>query len=83
MSLKLVCFVAEKFDNSLKDLQQTTANENEFSLNPRLSISARFLSRCQKNSRFVLHCPKRFNCLKSYVLLQALGYILAVIHFEG
>ncbi|KAM8793965.1 WD repeat-containing protein 62 [Eudromia elegans] len=43
----------EKFDGSLKDLKPPEAGEEEKSLflNPRLSISARFLSRCQKNSR--------------------------------
>ncbi|XP_068765551.1 WD repeat-containing protein 62 isoform X2 [Struthio camelus] len=43
----------EKFDGSLKDLKPPEAGEEEKTLflNPRLSISARFLSRCQKNSR--------------------------------
>ncbi|XP_010226321.1 PREDICTED: WD repeat-containing protein 62-like, partial [Tinamus guttatus] len=43
----------EKFDGSLADLKPPEAGEEEKSLflNPRLSISARFLSRCQKNSR--------------------------------
>ncbi|XP_078097750.1 mitogen-activated protein kinase-binding protein 1-like isoform X2 [Mustelus asterias] len=51
-------FSHEKFDNSLKDLQKTVENEN-FLLNPRLSISARFLSRCQKNSRVAAAFPPK------------------------
>uniref|UniRef100_A0A8D0H706 WD repeat domain 62 n=1 Tax=Sphenodon punctatus TaxID=8508 RepID=A0A8D0H706_SPHPU len=46
----------EKFDGSLKDLKPEEEEEEEeeekcLFLNPRLSISTRFLSRCQKNSR--------------------------------
>ncbi|GCB63813.1 hypothetical protein scyTo_0014682, partial [Scyliorhinus torazame] len=52
-------FSHEKFDSSLKDLQQDTENENNFFLNPRLSISARFLSRCQKNSRIAAGFPPK------------------------
>ncbi|XP_067875273.1 mitogen-activated protein kinase-binding protein 1-like isoform X2 [Heterodontus francisci] len=50
-------FSNEKFDSSLKDLQQSAENESNFFLNPRLSISARFLSRCQKNSRMAATFP--------------------------
>ncbi|XP_078389290.1 mitogen-activated protein kinase-binding protein 1-like isoform X2 [Cetorhinus maximus] len=52
-------FSNEKFDSSLKDLQQSAENENNFFLNPRLSISARFLSRCQKNSRMAAAFPPK------------------------
>ncbi|XP_065427610.1 WD repeat-containing protein 62 isoform X1 [Chrysemys picta bellii] len=43
----------EKFDGCLKDLKppEEADDEKNLFLNPRLSISARFLSRCQKNSR--------------------------------
>ncbi|XP_054855250.1 WD repeat-containing protein 62 [Eublepharis macularius] len=43
----------EKFDGNLKDLKPPEDEDEEAALflNPRLSISARFLSRCQKNSR--------------------------------
>uniref|UniRef100_A0A8C8R7I4 WD repeat domain 62 n=1 Tax=Pelusios castaneus TaxID=367368 RepID=A0A8C8R7I4_9SAUR len=43
----------EKFDGSLTDLKphEDMDDEKNLFLNPRLSISARFLSRCQKNSR--------------------------------
>ncbi|XP_026514643.1 WD repeat-containing protein 62 isoform X2 [Terrapene carolina triunguis] len=43
----------EKFDGCLKDLKppEDADDEKNLFLNPRLSISARFLSRCQKNSR--------------------------------
>nr|XP_056701931.1 WD repeat-containing protein 62 [Euleptes europaea] len=49
----------EKFDGTLKDLKPPEGEEEEAALflNPRLSISARFLSRCQKNSRFPRACP--------------------------
>ncbi|XP_048357979.1 WD repeat-containing protein 62 isoform X2 [Sphaerodactylus townsendi] len=45
----------EKFDGTLKDLKAPEEEEEEaaFFHNPRLSISARFLSSCQKNSRFL------------------------------
>nr|XP_028597643.1 WD repeat-containing protein 62 isoform X1 [Podarcis muralis] len=44
----------EKFDGCLKDLKAPEEEEEEAALfqNPRLSISTRFLSSCQKNSRF-------------------------------
>ncbi|XP_039180992.1 WD repeat-containing protein 62 isoform X3 [Crotalus tigris] len=44
----------EKFDGCLRDLQPFEDREDEGSplLNPRLSISAQFLSRAQKNCRF-------------------------------
>ncbi|XP_044291370.1 WD repeat-containing protein 62 [Varanus komodoensis] len=44
----------EKFDGCIKDLKPLEDEDEEASLflNPRLSISARFLSRYQKNSRF-------------------------------
>ncbi|XP_074872743.1 WD repeat-containing protein 62 isoform X2 [Carettochelys insculpta] len=44
----------EKFDGCLKDLKPPEDEDDgkNLFLNPRLSISARFLSRCQKNSRF-------------------------------
>ncbi|XP_067413419.1 WD repeat-containing protein 62 isoform X2 [Emydura macquarii macquarii] len=43
----------EKFDGCLKDLKppEDVDDEKNLFLNPRLSISTRFLSRCQKNSR--------------------------------
>ncbi|XP_025026919.1 WD repeat-containing protein 62, partial [Python bivittatus] len=45
---------AEKFDSCIKDLQPFEDGDEGGSpfLNPRLSISARFLSRCQRNCRF-------------------------------
>uniref|UniRef100_A0A8B9CIL3 WD repeat domain 62 n=1 Tax=Anser brachyrhynchus TaxID=132585 RepID=A0A8B9CIL3_9AVES len=45
---------AEKFDGSLKDLKPPGRGEEEKSLllNLRLSISSRFLSRCQKSGRW-------------------------------
>ncbi|KAM7074458.1 WD repeat-containing protein 62 [Ciconia maguari] len=51
----------EKFDGSLKDLKPPEPEDEEKNLflNPRLSISARFLSRCQKNSRLVAAFPLR------------------------
>ncbi|XP_075581512.1 WD repeat-containing protein 62 [Pelecanus crispus] len=50
----------EKFDGSLKDLKPPErGDEEDLFLNPRLSISARFLSRCQKNSRLVPVFPPR------------------------
>ncbi|XP_069764244.1 mitogen-activated protein kinase-binding protein 1-like isoform X2 [Narcine bancroftii] len=49
----------EKFDNSLKGLQQTLENENNF-LNPRLSISARFLSCYHRSSRKPAPFPLNF-----------------------
>ncbi|XP_067831226.1 mitogen-activated protein kinase-binding protein 1-like isoform X2 [Heptranchias perlo] len=52
-------FANEKFDSSLKNLKQSAENENDFFLNPRLSISARFLSRCQKNSRMAVAFPPK------------------------
>uniref|UniRef100_A0A670JB22 WD repeat domain 62 n=1 Tax=Podarcis muralis TaxID=64176 RepID=A0A670JB22_PODMU len=44
----------EKFDGCLKDLKAPEEEEEEAALfqNPRLSISTRFLSSCQKNSRW-------------------------------
>ncbi|XP_038623603.1 WD repeat-containing protein 62 [Tachyglossus aculeatus] len=48
----------EAFGNSLKDLKPPEDEENFF-LNPRLSISARFLSRCQRNPRFAHAFPPR------------------------
>lgn len=54
-------FSHEKFDNSLKDVQRNAENENNFFLNPRLSISARFLSRCQKSSRIATAFPANFH----------------------
>ncbi|XP_029427460.1 WD repeat-containing protein 62-like isoform X2 [Rhinatrema bivittatum] len=42
----------EKFDGSLKDMQPSQDSERDFLRNPRLSISARFLSCFQKNGRF-------------------------------
>ncbi|XP_048378551.1 mitogen-activated protein kinase-binding protein 1-like isoform X2 [Stegostoma tigrinum] len=52
-------FSNEKFDSTLKDLQPNAENESSFFLNPRLSISARFLSRCQKNSRMAAAFPPK------------------------
>ncbi|KAM9270522.1 LOW QUALITY PROTEIN: WD repeat-containing protein 62 [Cariama cristata] len=51
----------EKFDGSLKDLKppEPGNEEKNLFLNPRLSISARFLSRCQKNSRLAVAFPSR------------------------
>ncbi|KAM6225828.1 WD repeat-containing protein 62 [Porphyrio hochstetteri] len=51
--------VAEKFDGSLKDLKPPEPGQEDKNLflNPRLSISARFLSRCQKNSRLAATFP--------------------------
>ncbi|XP_064295822.1 WD repeat-containing protein 62-like isoform X1 [Phalacrocorax carbo] len=51
----------EKFDGSLKDLKPPKAEDEEENLflNPRLSISARFLLRCQKNSRLAAILPLR------------------------
>ncbi|GAB0206260.1 WD repeat-containing protein 62 [Grus japonensis] len=51
----------EKFDGSLKDLKppEPGNEEKNLFLNPRLSISARFLSRCQKNSRLAAAIPPR------------------------
>lgn len=45
---------AERFNGSLKDLKPPEPGDEEKAafLNPRLSISARFLARCQKNSRW-------------------------------
>ncbi|XP_059807020.1 mitogen-activated protein kinase-binding protein 1-like isoform X1 [Hypanus sabinus] len=60
-------FSNEKFDNSLKDLQQNAENENNFFLNPRLSISARFLSRCQKSSRITAAFPYNFQQQSKYL----------------
>ncbi|XP_078287303.1 mitogen-activated protein kinase-binding protein 1-like [Rhinoraja longicauda] len=54
-------FSHEKFDNSLKDVQRNAENEKNFFLNPRLSISARFLSRCQKSSRIATAFPLNFH----------------------
>ncbi|XP_074990530.1 WD repeat-containing protein 62 isoform X4 [Calonectris borealis] len=50
----------EKFEGSLKDLKPPEPGEEEKNsfLNPRLSISARFLSRCQ-NSRLAAAFPPR------------------------
>nr|XP_020642717.1 WD repeat-containing protein 62 isoform X4 [Pogona vitticeps] len=44
----------ERFDGCIKDLKCPGDEDEESTLflNPRLSISARFLSRCQRNSRF-------------------------------
>ncbi|XP_043910552.1 WD repeat-containing protein 62-like [Protopterus annectens] len=39
----------EKFDGTLTDLKPDDNNENDFFLNPRLSISTRFLCQYQKN----------------------------------
>ncbi|XP_072405290.1 mitogen-activated protein kinase-binding protein 1-like isoform X1 [Chiloscyllium punctatum] len=52
-------FSNEKFDGTLNDLQPNAENESNFFLNPRLSISARFLSRCQKNSRMAAAFPPK------------------------
>ncbi|KAM9259194.1 WD repeat-containing protein 62 [Morus bassanus] len=51
----------EKFDGSLKDLKPPKPGDEDETLflNPRLSISARFLSRCQKNSRLAAAFPPR------------------------
>ncbi|KAM6188872.1 WD repeat-containing protein 62 [Sarcoramphus papa] len=51
----------EKFDGSLKDLKPPEPGDEEKNLflNPRLSISARFLSRCQKKSRLAAAFPPR------------------------
>ncbi|KAM6032948.1 WD repeat-containing protein 62-like [Theristicus caerulescens] len=51
----------EKFDGSLKDLKPPEAGDEDKNLflNPRLSISARFLSRCQKTSRLATAFPPR------------------------
>ncbi|XP_028651393.1 WD repeat-containing protein 62 isoform X1 [Erpetoichthys calabaricus] len=46
----------EKFDNNLMDLQPSTES---FFLNPRLSISARFLSRCQNVQRLASGFPPK------------------------
>ncbi|XP_039768110.1 WD repeat-containing protein 62, partial [Ornithorhynchus anatinus] len=48
----------EAFGDSLKDLKPPEDEENFFP-NPRLSISARFLSRCQRNPRFAHAFPPR------------------------
>ncbi|XP_063168590.1 WD repeat-containing protein 62 [Candoia aspera] len=47
--------VEEKFDGCIKDLEPFEDGDEGGSpfLNPRLSISAKFLSRCQKNCRFI------------------------------
>nr|XP_006013149.1 PREDICTED: mitogen-activated protein kinase-binding protein 1-like isoform X1 [Latimeria chalumnae] len=51
--------IEEKFDRSPKDLKPTEDHGNDIFLHPRLSISARFLSRCQKNSRLLSAFPSR------------------------
>ncbi|XP_059574626.1 WD repeat-containing protein 62 isoform X1 [Alligator mississippiensis] len=50
----------EKFDGCLKDLKppKERDEEKDFFLNPRLSISARFLSRCQKNRFAAAFLPR-------------------------
>ncbi|XP_074423339.1 WD repeat-containing protein 62 [Larus michahellis] len=51
----------ERFNGSLKDLKPPEPGDEEKAafLNPRLSISARFLARCQKNSRLAAAFPPR------------------------
>ncbi|XP_069706958.1 WD repeat-containing protein 62-like [Phaenicophaeus curvirostris] len=51
----------ERFNGSLRDLKPPEAGEEEkaFIFNPRLSISARFLLRCQKNGRLAVAFPAR------------------------
>lgn len=44
--------VEDKFEGCLKDLKTPEEEGSALFLNPRLSMSARFLSRCQRNSRF-------------------------------
>ncbi|XP_053330091.1 WD repeat-containing protein 62-like [Spea bombifrons] len=44
-------YTEEKFDNTLKDLKPTEGDDSDLFLNPRLSISSKFLSLCQKSSR--------------------------------
>ncbi|KAE8585529.1 hypothetical protein XENTR_v10021339 [Xenopus tropicalis] len=44
-------FSEERFDYSLKDLKPPDDDDHDFIQNPRLSFSAKFLSRCQKTSR--------------------------------
>ncbi|KAM6395767.1 WD repeat-containing protein 62 [Rhynochetos jubatus] len=53
----------EKFNGSLKDLKppEPGDGENRLFLNPRLSISARFLSRCQRNSRWAAGASPRLS----------------------
>ncbi|XP_051900026.1 mitogen-activated protein kinase-binding protein 1-like [Pristis pectinata] len=52
-------FEPRNLDNFLRWLifKQNAKNGNHFFLNPRLSISARFLSRCQKSSRIAATFP--------------------------
>uniref|UniRef100_UPI00398E5FA1 mitogen-activated protein kinase-binding protein 1-like isoform X2 n=1 Tax=Pristiophorus japonicus TaxID=55135 RepID=UPI00398E5FA1 len=73
-------FANEKFDGSLKDLQQSVENENDFFLNPRLSISARFLSRCQKNSRMAAAFPPKVQ--QQFKHLQDASHKSAVLSTE-
>ncbi|KAM4640954.1 WD repeat-containing protein 62-like [Discoglossus pictus] len=52
-------FADEKFDNTLDNLKPTDDDENDLFLNPRLSISSRFLYLCQKNGRLAnSHLPR-------------------------
>uniref|UniRef100_H2ZYB1 WD repeat domain 62 n=1 Tax=Latimeria chalumnae TaxID=7897 RepID=H2ZYB1_LATCH len=66
--------IEEKFDRSPKDLKPTEDHGNDIFLHPRLSISARFLSRCQKNSSFSRWYPSLFG-LTSITLLK---YFLSI-----
>ncbi|XP_075464840.1 WD repeat-containing protein 62 isoform X1 [Ascaphus truei] len=63
-------FTEEKFDNSLKDVKPSEDSDEDLFLNSRLSISARFLSRCQKNSRLansVLPCSQQMSATDTMV----------------
>nr|XP_033811399.1 WD repeat-containing protein 62-like isoform X3 [Geotrypetes seraphini] len=51
-------FIEEKFDGSLKDLLLTQDSEKDFILNPRLSISSVFLSRCQESRVASIFLPE-------------------------
>lgn len=56
----------EKFDGSLKDLKPIEDDGNEAFNNPRLSISARFLSVCQENGRLASSSlPTQMQLLKT------------------
>ncbi|XP_069063712.1 WD repeat-containing protein 62, partial [Pleurodeles waltl] len=56
----------ERFDGSLKDLKPIEDDEKEVSNNPRLSISARFISHCQESGRLARKSlPKQMQLLKT------------------
>lgn len=74
------CFLlnVERFDGCIKDLKPEDEDEQgTLFLNPRLSISARFLSRCQRNNRL------EDACLFFFFLQNITKVFCAKIHAEA